>query len=72
MQAPASSEQARRVTDEEGEEAGDGRTEGSSAIGDRRRAAVSLMPAVDGTDSGSLLDSNLPTPWKNCGAAEQF
>ena len=50
----------------------DGRTEGSSAIGDRGQAAISLMPDTDGTGSGSLLDSNLPTPWKNCGAGEQF
>ena len=27
---------------------GDGRAEGSSAIGDRGQAAVSLMPATDG------------------------
>ena len=35
---------------------GDGRTEGSSAIGDGGQAAISLMPEVDGTDCGSLLD----------------
>ena len=34
---------------EEGEEVGDGRAEGLSAIGDRRQAAVPLMPVVDGT-----------------------
>ena len=28
---------------------GDGRAEGSSAIGDRGRKAVSLMPDIDGT-----------------------
>ena len=28
---------------------GDGRTEGSSAIGDGGQAAISLMPDVDGT-----------------------
>ena len=28
---------------------GDGRAEGSSAIGDRGRDAVSLMPDIDGT-----------------------
>ena len=38
---------------------GDGRTEGLSAIGDGGQAAISLMPDVDGTDSGSLLDSTL-------------
>ena len=40
---------------------GDGRAEGSSAIGDGGQAAVSLMPDVDGTGSGSLLDSILST-----------
>ena len=40
---------------------GDGRAEGSSAIGDGGQAAVSLMPGADGTDSGSLLDSILST-----------
>ena len=40
---------------------GDGRPEGSSAIGDGGQAAVSLMPDVDGTGSGSLLDSILST-----------
>ena len=34
---------------EEGEEVGDGRTEGSSAIGDRVQVAISLMPDTDGT-----------------------
>ena len=38
------------------EEAGDGR-----AIGDGGQAAVSLMPDVDGTGSGSLMDSTLST-----------
>ena len=28
---------------------GDGRAEGSSAIGDREQATISLMPEVDGT-----------------------
>ena len=36
---------------------GDGRAEGSSAIGDGGQAAISLTPDVDGTGSGSLLDS---------------
>ena len=44
---------------EEGEEVGDGRAEGSSAIGDGGQAAISLMADVDGTGSGSLLDSIL-------------
>ena len=39
----------------------DGRAEGSSAIGDRGQATISLMPDVDGTGSGSLLDSILFT-----------
>ena len=38
---------------------GDGRAEGSSAIGDGGQAAISLMPDIDGTGSGSLLDSIL-------------
>ena len=36
---------------------GDGRAEGSSTIGDGGQAAISLMHDVDGTGSGSLLDS---------------
>ena len=40
---------------------GDGRAEGSSAIGDERQAAMSLMPDIDVTGSGSLLDSILST-----------
>ena len=43
---------------------GDGRVEGSSAIGDGGQAGDSLMPDIDGTDSGSLLDSILPASWK--------
>ena len=35
---------------------GNGRAEGSSAIGDGRQAATSFMPDVDGTGSGSLLE----------------
>ena len=34
---------------EVGEEVGDGRAEGSSAIGDGGQAAISLMPDTDGT-----------------------
>ena len=37
---------------------GDGRAEGSSAIGDGGQAAISLTPDVDGTGSGSLLKPN--------------
>ena len=40
---------------------GDGTAEASSAIGDGGQAAISLMPDVDGTGSGSLLDSILST-----------
>ena len=50
-----------RVTDKEGEEVGDDRTEGSSTIGDGGQAASSLTCDVDGTDFGSLLDSILST-----------
>ena len=35
---------------------GDGRDEGSSAIGDRGQAAISLTPDIDGMGSGSLLE----------------
>ena len=42
----------------------DGRAEGSSAIGDGGQAAISLTPDDDGTGSGSLLDSILPTVLK--------
>ena len=38
---------------------GNGRAEGSSATGDGGQAAISLTPDVDGTGSGSLLDSIL-------------
>ena len=40
---------------------GDGRAEGSSAVGDREQAEVSLTPDVNGTDSDSLLGSILST-----------
>ena len=43
---------------------GDGRAEGSSAIGDGGQATISLTPDIDGTDSGSLLDSILYTVLK--------
>ena len=61
IQGLASSGQERRVTDKQGEEVGDGRAEGSSTIGDRRQVTVSLMPDIDDTGSGFLLDSILPT-----------
>ena len=38
---------------------GNGGAEGSSATGDGGQAALSLTPDVDGTASGSLLDSFL-------------
>ena len=38
---------------------GDGRAEGSSAIGDGGQAAISLTPDMDGTGCGSLLNSIL-------------
>ena len=37
---------------------GDGRAEGSSAVGDGGQAAISLTPDMDGTGSGSLLEPN--------------
>ena len=36
----------------------DGRAEGSPAIGDGRQAAISLMPDVNGTGCGSLLEQD--------------
>ena len=53
------SEQARRVTDWRMEGVEDGRAKGSSAIGDRGQAAISLTSDFDGTGSGSLRDSIL-------------
>ena len=38
--------------------------EGLSAIRDEGQAAISLMPDIDGTGSGSLLDSILSTVLK--------
>ena len=35
---------------------GDGKDEGSSAIGDLGQAAISLTPDIDGMGSGSLLE----------------
>ena len=40
---------------------GDGRAERLSAIRDGGQAAISLTPDVDGTGSGSLLNSILST-----------
>ena len=40
---------------------GDGRAEGSSAIGDRGQDAISLTPDINGTGSVSLRDSILST-----------
>ena len=40
---------------------GDGRAERSSAIRDRGQAAMSIILDVDGTGTGSLLDSILST-----------
>ena len=40
---------------------GDGRAEGSSAIGDGGQAATSLNPDIDGTGSSFLLNSILST-----------
>ena len=40
---------------EEGEGMGDGRAEGSSAVGGGGQAAISLEPHVDDTGSGVLL-----------------
>ena len=60
-QGLASRDQERRVTDEEGEEVAGGRAEGSSTIGDRKQVTISLMPNIDDTCSGSLLDLNIST-----------
>ena len=38
---------------------GDGRAEGSSAVGGRGPAAVSLTPDVDGAGAGSMLEPNI-------------
>ena len=46
---------------------GDGRAEGSSAIGDGGQTAISLTPDIDGTGSGSLLDLILSTLLKKVG-----
>ena len=46
---------------EEGEKVGDGRAEGSSAIGNGGQAAISLLPDVDVIGSDFSLDSILST-----------
>ena len=43
---------------EQGEEVGDGRAEGSSAIGDGGQASISLMPDVDGTHTFPSLKAH--------------
>ena len=48
---------------EEGEEVGDGRAEGSTAIGDRGQAAVSLTPDVDGLHVYIFESSQLEGLW---------
>ena len=48
-----------------GEEMGDGREEGSSAIADGGQAECSLTPDADGKGSASLLDLSLSTLLKN-------
>ena len=59
-QGLASSERSRRVTPWRRERrVGDGRAEGSSAIGDGGQAVISLMPDIDVTGSDSLLGSIL-------------
>ena len=40
---------------------GNGKDEGSSAIGDGGQAVISFIPNVDGTGSGSLLETLLST-----------
>ena len=44
---------------DKGQEVGDGRDEGLLAIGDRGQGAISLTPDVDGTGSGSLLETDV-------------
>ena len=44
---------------------GDGRAEGSSAIGDGGQPAASLIPDADGTDALFLADSVLSTLLEN-------
>ena len=43
---------------EEGEEVGDGRAEGLSAVADRGQVAISLISDLDETGSGSLAGFN--------------
>ena len=44
---------------------GDGRAEGSPAIGDGGQTAASLIPDIDGSDALFLADSVLSTLLKN-------
>ena len=53
------SEQARRVTDWRMEGVEDGRAKGSSAIGDRGQAAISLILDVESTGSGSFQEPDV-------------
>ena len=41
---------------EEGQKVGEGTADGPSATGGGGQAAISLMPDIDGTGSGSLLE----------------
>ena len=60
------SRQEELPTGGETEEVGDDRAEGLSAIGEGGQAAMSLMPDVDGTGSGSLLEIQFYLPsWNN-------
>ena len=43
---------------EEGDEVGEDRAEGSSTVGDGVQAVISLTADLDGTGSGSLLESD--------------
>ena len=43
---------------QEGDEVGEGRAERSSTIGDGVQAVISLTADLDGTGSGSLLESD--------------
>ena len=50
---------------EEGEEMGDGRADGSSASEDGGQVAISLTCDIDGTRSGSFLLSTLLKKWSS-------
>ena len=55
-QGLASSQQAESYQLEEGQKVGEGTADGPSAAGGGGQAAISLMPDIDGTGSGSLLE----------------